>query len=113
MGEGQLNRNPAVIQPFRYGSLKFALEHKMPIYFFVMWGPQDSWPVASAMGGFSADIRYKVGKFDIEKECGGHEAALQSIESFATKLQDQMQKMVDELRNNSNGNKSVGEKKKE
>lgn len=91
--EGQLNKNPAVLQPFRFGSIKFALEHKMPIYFFVLWGPQDTWPVADAMGGLPADIYWTVEKFDVPD----YDAALKDIENFATNMRSQMQLLVDRM----------------
>jgi 1-acyl-sn-glycerol-3-phosphate acyltransferase len=89
--EGQLNKNPAQLQPFRFGSLKFALEHKMPVYFFVLWGPQDTWPVADSFGGLPADIAWSVEKFEIKD----YDAALQDIENFAKTMQVEMQRIVD------------------
>lgn len=94
--EGQLNKNVRTLQPFRYGSLKFALEHKMPIYFFVLWGPQDAWPVAEAVGGHSADIYFHVQKFEVKD----YDAELNDLTAFATRMQSEMQLIVDKFANN-------------
>lgn len=96
--EGQLNKNVRTLQPFRYGSLKFALEHKMPIYFFVLWGPQDTWPVAEAVGGHAADIYFAIQKFEVKD----YDAEMADLNTFASRMQSEMQTVVDKFANNNN-----------
>eukprot|EP01062_Namystynia_karyoxenos_P033704 TRINITY_DN2476_c0_g1_i1.p1 TRINITY_DN2476_c0_g1~~TRINITY_DN2476_c0_g1_i1.p1 ORF type:complete len:336 (+),score=96.39 TRINITY_DN2476_c0_g1_i1:79-1086(+) len=56
--EGALNKNPGVLQPFRYGAFEWALRHQLPVWAFVMVGCEESWPTAGGAGaaGSPADI---------------------------------------------------------
>ena len=91
--EGQLNKTPAQLQPFRYGSIKFAIENKMPVYFFALWGAHTTWPIDAAVGGLPADIRYIVRKFDIDY------ASAKELDTavLAATMQAEMQRLVDQL----------------
>eukprot|EP00697_Spironema_sp_BW2_P001637 gnl/Spiro4/12197_TR6439_c0_g1_i1.p1 gnl/Spiro4/12197_TR6439_c0_g1~~gnl/Spiro4/12197_TR6439_c0_g1_i1.p1 ORF type:complete len:352 (+),score=97.34 gnl/Spiro4/12197_TR6439_c0_g1_i1:113-1057(+) len=94
--EGQLNsRDPAVVQPFRFGSVKFALEHKMPIYLLALWGSHTAWPHSTALGGFPADVTYTMRKFEYDTTCV---SLKDHPEGIAELMRAQMQGLVDSLR---------------
>jgi 1-acyl-sn-glycerol-3-phosphate acyltransferase len=89
--EGQINKDPFTIQTIRFGMIKFAREHKMPIYICVQDGSYTSWPVDAPIGGFPADIFYTNRKLDAPGEN-------ETVEETAARLQKVMQEMVDEIR---------------
>jgi 1-acyl-sn-glycerol-3-phosphate acyltransferase len=89
--EGQLNKNPAQLQPFRFGSIKLALDHQMPIYLLALWGAHETWPVGAPIGGLPADISYCLREFV-------YDPAKDPLEEMAKRMQTEMQVMVDNLR---------------
>jgi len=56
--EGQMNKNPDQILPFRYGGLKKALDYDASIAFFVSCGNTEVWPKKCKVGGFPGRVRY-------------------------------------------------------
>ncbi len=72
----------------------------MPIYFFVLWGPQDTWPVAEAVGGHAADIYFSVKKFEVKD----YDEDLKDLTAFAARMQTEMQLVVDKFANNDGKN---------
>jgi 1-acyl-sn-glycerol-3-phosphate acyltransferase len=87
--EGVLSDTPGTLSPFRFGSLKFALEHKMPFVLLATWGTHVTWPKRSAIGGLPANVSYTVRKFE--------QRAGESIEDMAQRMQRETQEMVDAL----------------
>eukprot|EP00903_Cladosiphon_okamuranus_P009525 g9074.t1 len=54
--EGKINRNPAVLCPFRRGSFGVVQEMDMAVVTLTTVGCNDSWPIESAVGGRPARI---------------------------------------------------------
>eukprot|EP00744_Colponema_vietnamica_P019307 GILI01027304.1.p1 GENE.GILI01027304.1~~GILI01027304.1.p1 ORF type:complete len:322 (+),score=35.67 GILI01027304.1:73-966(+) len=67
--EGQMNRNPAELLPFRNGTFQTVLQNKMEIFYCVMWGNDKVWPASSPItNGGSFDIYVKVGRIGFASE---------------------------------------------
>ena len=86
--EGAVNKNPRKLLPFRRGTFGTIMEHKLPVYYFVTAGNEDTWPYSAAVGGLPADIVISVKKFTIDFE---KDDAVQ----VATRLEAAMQAEVD------------------
>ncbi|EPY30475.1 acyltransferase, copy 2 [Angomonas deanei] len=94
--EGAVNKNTAVLKPFRFGTFATIFEHKMPLYYVVSVGNEKTWPPQCVSGGFPADIRVRCGVYPID-------FATQDSKQVASEMQAFMQKvhaeMVEELEN--------------
>eukprot|EP00672_Neobodo_designis_P023533 CAMPEP_0174831336 /NCGR_PEP_ID=MMETSP1114-20130205/3034_1 /TAXON_ID=312471 /ORGANISM="Neobodo designis, Strain CCAP 1951/1" /LENGTH=302 /DNA_ID=CAMNT_0016065157 /DNA_START=36 /DNA_END=944 /DNA_ORIENTATION=- len=64
--EGAVNKKPRKLLPFRRGTFGTIMEHRLPVYYFVTAGNEDTWPYSAAVGGLPADIVISVKKFDID-----------------------------------------------
>jgi hypothetical protein len=91
--EGRMNPEPQTLLPFRWGSIKYAIENKMPIYFVVTWGCPDAWPMSAGMGGLAADVYYTLGKLEIPP---GTDTA--DEKAIGALMQVQMQQLVEQTR---------------
>lgn len=89
--EGVVNPTPRVLKQFRLGSFNMMIQHKMPIYYSVSIGNEDTWPPGVSMGGFPAKIRFSVHKYPVDYTKDLDAKAL------CEGLQKAMQQKVDEL----------------
>lgn len=112
--EGQIHRghgsqNTAMLQPFRVGGLKIALQYDMEVWAWVTKGNNDCWPRA-AIGGLPTAIRAHLmpiaptGSCDLLREIDQslemeHEPIklFDSLPTFVTHIQKSMQAALDEL----------------
>eukprot|EP00927_Polykrikos_kofoidii_P078338 TRINITY_DN75173_c0_g1_i1.p1 TRINITY_DN75173_c0_g1~~TRINITY_DN75173_c0_g1_i1.p1 ORF type:complete len:308 (-),score=52.53 TRINITY_DN75173_c0_g1_i1:126-1049(-) len=58
--EGQVNKDPDTMLPFRFGGMKKALDFDARLVSFVAAGNQSAWPRKMKVGGFPARIKYSV-----------------------------------------------------
>lgn len=56
--EGQMNKNPDKMMPFRFGGLKKALEFDACLVSLVMHGNTKTWPMKAKVGGWPGQVRY-------------------------------------------------------
>uniref|UniRef100_A0A7S2QIB2 Phospholipid/glycerol acyltransferase domain-containing protein n=1 Tax=Zooxanthella nutricula TaxID=1333877 RepID=A0A7S2QIB2_9DINO len=61
--EGQTNKNPDTLLPFRYGGMKKALDFDARIVNLVFHGNQTVWPLKFQMGGYPCKVRYSIRPF--------------------------------------------------
>lgn len=54
--EGTVNATPATLAPFRHGTFKIAIEHRMPIFGMVAVGCNDCWPKREVVGGYASTV---------------------------------------------------------
>ncbi|KAL7698771.1 acyltransferase [Lotmaria passim] len=88
--EGAINKNPRVLQTFRYGTFATIFEHRMTVYYLVHLGAEKAWPRWTMMGGFPADMHIRGGRFpiDFDKE---------DSKQVAHRMQQRMQQVYNEL----------------
>ncbi|KPA75601.1 putative mitochondrial acyltransferase [Leptomonas pyrrhocoris] len=88
--EGAINKNPRVLQTFRYGTFATIFEHRMPVYYFVHLGAERTWPRWTMVGGMPTDMHIRAGRFpiDFDKE---------DSKAVAHRMQLYMQKVYNEL----------------
>jgi 1-acyl-sn-glycerol-3-phosphate acyltransferase len=90
--EGQVNKNPTTLMPFRNGTFSTIIKHKLPVYYVIMVGNDTVWPPASSAGtGTPTTIDITVGSIPINHEVESDPAAL------STKCQAAVQKTLDEV----------------
>lgn len=58
--EGQTNKNPDTLLPFRFGGMKKALELDTRVAFFVSAGTTNVWPRKNLIGGFPGRVIYSM-----------------------------------------------------
>jgi len=58
--EGQMNKDPDKVLPFRYGGMKRALEFDARIVMLVFRGNQTVWPKKAKIGGLPGKVRYSM-----------------------------------------------------
>jgi 1-acyl-sn-glycerol-3-phosphate acyltransferase len=58
--EGQLNKNPSVIQEIRHGGMKRAIKFDAIVISFVCTGNEQVWPLKAAVGGFPARVHWSL-----------------------------------------------------
>jgi len=58
--EGQVNKNPEKIMPFRFGGMKKAIEYDARIVQMVFRGNEQVWPRKCQVGGFPGKVRYSM-----------------------------------------------------
>lgn len=58
--EGQLNKTPDKLLPFRFGGMKKALDRDARIVTYVFRGNPTVWPVGAQVGGFPGKVRYSL-----------------------------------------------------
>jgi len=104
--EGQVNKNPDKILPFRYGGMKRALERDARIGLQVFYGNNKVWPAKAKMAGYPGTIVYG-GRVVAPEGCvayikGLRDAGLPEDEKdledhalLAKRLQEIMQEMYD------------------
>mmetsp|Transcript_63510 Transcript_63510/g.138323 ORF Transcript_63510/g.138323 Transcript_63510/m.138323 type:complete len:307 (+) Transcript_63510:57-977(+) len=56
--EGQMNKTPDVLMPFRYGGIKKAIDMDARMMMFVTCGNTSVWPRKETLGGFPGSVRY-------------------------------------------------------
>jgi len=56
--EGQMNKTPDTLNPFRYGSFKKALDYDASLWMMTQYGCATVWPKKAAFGGFPGEITY-------------------------------------------------------
>lgn len=88
--EGAVNKNPAVLAPFRHGSFNVILDLNTPLYFMVTRGHETVWPSALAVGGFPADVSIVIEPFAVLPD--------DTPVTLSTRLRETMQARLDELR---------------
>lgn len=88
--EGVVNVNPQILKSFRVGSFNLIVQHKLPLYYMITIGNNDTWPAGAAVGGLPAKIRYSVHQYpvDYSKEV--------DAKALCEGLQKAMQQKVDE-----------------
>lgn len=88
--EGAINKEPKVLKPFRFGTFATIFEHRLPVYFFIAVGNNESWPASAGVGGYPADIDCVIAPFaiDFDKE---------DPKDVAQRLQKEMQSRLDQI----------------
>ena len=90
--EGQVNKNPATLMPFRNGTFSTIIKHKLPVYYVVMVGNDTVWPASSSTGvGAPTTIDIAIGSIPIDHESESDPAAL------SKKCQAAVQQTLDEI----------------
>jgi 1-acyl-sn-glycerol-3-phosphate acyltransferase len=65
--EGAMNRvDLRTLQPFRLGSFKMILDHKLHVYYMLTIGTDKVWRVKEPLGGHAADVYVYYGKIDVD-----------------------------------------------
>jgi len=100
--EGQLNRNPKIIQEFRRGSFATALKHQMQIFGMITYGCEDAWPLPVALGGFPSTIYVKNVKL-------GDASEGKTVEELTDLIQKRFQQEFNQIVEEVSG-KSVAER---
>jgi len=105
--EGQVNKNPDVIQPFRYGGMKKALAWDARLVFFTSAGNTTVWPTKQQVGGFPGRVAYgakalaprgaKALVAEIREKCTEEENTKRDEELLSEYARRVMQKEYDEL----------------
>jgi len=103
--EGQLNKTPANLLPFRRGTFGTAVERKLPLWGFVFTGCERSWPLREPVGGFPATIRYAL--FPITD--GATEGA--TADELMDEAKAEMQRQLDALRETAKAAKSAAQQR--
>lgn len=88
--EGAINKNPRVLQTFRFGTFATIFEHRMTVYYFVHMGGEKTWPRWTMVGGMPTDMHIRAGRFpiDFDKE---------DSKQVARRMQLRMQTVYNEL----------------
>jgi 1-acyl-sn-glycerol-3-phosphate acyltransferase len=58
--EGQMNKTPDTILPFRFGGIKKALDYDARLVSFVAYGNPAVWPLKAQIGGLPGRVRYSL-----------------------------------------------------
>lgn len=91
--EGQMNKNPAELLPFRNGSFQTILDNNMEVFYYAFWGIGNVWPLGAPLpSGGPDDIYVHVGRIGPALE--GEDCA-----ALSARCQGVMQKAVTELKN--------------
>lgn len=93
--EGQVSKNPPILQDFRRGSFKFHLEHKLPMFCVLQTDVHISWPRAATFGGRPATIRAKLIKVPVD-------ANITDVATISKKVRLFMQEELDALNKKKN-----------
>lgn len=106
--EGQMNKEPDTILPFRYGGMKRALEFDARLQFFVSAGNTTVWPKKALIGGLPGRVRYsskavaplgaKALLAELRSKCTPEQEQMKDEELLGTYLRDEMQKEYDLLK---------------
>jgi 1-acyl-sn-glycerol-3-phosphate acyltransferase len=88
--EGAINKNPRVLQTFRYGTFATIFQHRMTVYYLVHLGGEKTWPRWTMVGGMPTDMHIRAGRFpiDFDKE---------DSKQAAYRMQMCMQKVYNDL----------------
>jgi|Transcript_35311 1-acyl-sn-glycerol-3-phosphate acyltransferase len=105
--EGQINKNPDVIQVFRYGGMKKAIEKDARLLFFTAVGNTSVWPRKAQVGGLPGKVAYGVKAWaprgakalvaELREKCTEEEKSMPDEALLAKYGQLAMQKEYDEL----------------
>jgi len=105
--EGQCNKEPDTILPFRYGGIKKALKFDAILMSFVAHGNTKVWPRKAPVGGFPGTVRYSVKALapaganalvaQLRTDCKDNEREMADHELLGRWLRDRMQEQYDEL----------------
>lgn len=105
--EGQMNKTPDTILPFRFGGMKKALAFDARIVHLVWRGNETVWPRKEQVGGFPGRVEYtlevvapngcKAFVQEARKTASKEEAELEDHALLAKRLQEKMQKKYDSL----------------
>lgn len=91
--EGAINRsNVKELQPFRIGSFKKVLEHKLNVYFMLTIGADVVWRRKESVGGHAGTIYIYYGKIDVDYNDPDLDA-----ERLAQQCQAHMQQQLDAM----------------
>ena len=109
--EGQLNKRPAQLLPFRYGGIRRALEHDARIWHLTTCGCEVVWPRWAAVGGIPGTVRFGLeavapdGCQALAQQLlqAGEKSGQKEHELLATHLQATMQAHYDRLRQADGG----------
>jgi len=106
--EGQVNKTPDKILPFRYGGMKKALDFDARIVTFVCVGNQTVWPKKAQVGGFPGEVVYGTKPIALDgckamvakarAEGLAEEKDLQDHEILARRAHTVMQAQYDEMK---------------
>ncbi|CAC22648.1 acyltransferase-like protein, copy 1 [Leishmania major strain Friedlin] len=88
--EGAINKNPRVLQTFRYGTFHTIFKHRMETYYMVHAGAEKTWPWWTMIGGMPTDMHVRVGRFPIDYD---HEDS----KDVPRRMQQHMQKVYNEI----------------
>lgn len=113
--EGQVNKDPDALLPFRYGGLKKALERDARIVIFAAYGNPTVWPRKSQLAGYPGTLRYGAKAvapdgckaYVKELRDGGlpeDERNLEDCALLAKRLQATMQQMYNDYKSEVCGN---------
>lgn len=87
--EGAINKTPETLLPFRFGTFATIHQYRLPIFYMVCVGNQDTWPAKAPVGGFPADIRIRIGGFPVDfDKVDGKELSLMVREKMQEEYTD-------------------------
>jgi len=105
--EGQMNKTPDTILPFRFGGMKRALEYDARLVMLVFRGNEKVWPLKAQVGGFPGSVRYSLRTLAMDgakafvdmarSEANPEEKDLADHEILARRAQELMQAQYDAL----------------
>lgn len=107
--EGQLNKTPTKLLPFRHGGMKKALEYDAIVGFFVTCGNEFTWPKSCLTGGYPGRVSYSakiiapdgvralVKKLRAKPDLPEQDRALEDPALLGKYTQAMMQEQYDEL----------------
>lgn len=105
--EGQMNKSPETILPFRFGGMKRALQTDARLVSLVFRGNPKVWPRKAAVGGYPGKVRFSMipfasnGARDFVTQCRdegvAEDAEFEDHVLLSRRAQDIMQKQYDAL----------------
>mmetsp|Transcript_1125 Transcript_1125/g.2331 ORF Transcript_1125/g.2331 Transcript_1125/m.2331 type:complete len:338 (+) Transcript_1125:3-1016(+) len=106
--EGQVNKNPDTLLPFRFGGMKRALDADALLVSFVCHGNSTIWPHGQLVGGHPGKVRHSVELLapdgaralvaQLRTEGRAEEVELKDHELLARRAHERMQAQYDELK---------------
>jgi 1-acyl-sn-glycerol-3-phosphate acyltransferase len=105
--EGQMNKNPDTLLPFRFGGMKKALDYDARIVLMVFRGNETVWPLKEQVGGFPGKVRFSIRSValdgaksfidSVRKEGAEDEKDMPDHALLAKRMQELMQGQYDSL----------------
>jgi len=90
--EGIVNKDVATLKPFRRGSFKTITENQLQLYYMVIVGNNECWPATAAIGGYPAEIRMVLRKFNYDSSTNPSDLA----DALQAAMQQELLKLIEQ-----------------